>query len=1226
MTTVEVLAPLRIETRFVAPGDRADGMDQWRLRLRVYPDDFSIQRRLAPGTGAELDRLSELIATLDDAAAFASFASSVGAARALWLWRHVVKDEGGGVRTVDRTHETAHVPFSTHGPAGLPPQLEVWLVEPGGGRSLGATLNLLRDEIAADLDLAVFDDTPRLAAGELPKTWWLSYERAVQVGLGIDLDVGIDVPQFEAIVVVGIGDRDPAELIGTHNAGSRIAVLTPGTPTNTVAGEPTTDLGQDAASLFALLPVEAEDQLSTRAVLTALTGTVSSDALPLLNGDLDYYGPGSIAVQGLWPVLWGRALRDVTGAGDHEPDVARWAIHYLAVEGARPAIRVGEQPYGLLPTSTFASWLPFADEGATDDLAQVERRILDWALPWREGAAHAARAAGNRVHGAADEVLLDVLGLHAPNRHWRVRPVAERPSVAALRAMRALPPLAPDEWDRATASAWRDWSYPFYPIAPAARTGRVPGAPNDEVDTPEMLERIARMEPEQLYRGWEGDTGLVGHLCREAMICARAIIGEAHEGWAAGRPIELGRPLPLNDEDTYLRYVEAGNALAIDELRQSGDDNANQLLDRFDRVQEGVIALGGLWGWMGPQLFNGVLAALDTAAGRVDPWLTGVAERRLRRMTGDGAPFRLGAYGWVDAPAPYLGPPQRPPVHGPLDAPAPAPDLRLAPGPTAAGLLHAPSHAQALTAALLRDAAVRYPGDDRWKLTIDSAKVRAAVALAERVRLGVHPYEALGLEVEKIAGDWEVVRALRKQYPLAGGQQERRVCDGAKVLAAARTGTLAPGLPADLAAALEPLDDVLDTYADLLVTDGIHALVTGRADLANAAMEAAAGFGAPSELRAMRTPHSATTVRVSAWALLESGALTANPLPVEVADPAFVAMIAVADATAADRLAMVIGGAQDEPPVPSLSGGTYEGLGAGADDALRAAMAADLVTRLDRLRTMAQADHDVAAALDEFDPETAHTVSALATRWGIDLSRITWADPAIPEVTPAQLRDAFVATVADRLTAGSAVGATVNLLRKGIRSLVGHPQLPVLPVVDRSLLPVLRPSADLDRTWLEVVAAVRTRLAPLEAHQLDPTDEHWPAAIAAPDGSNDPWHAGGPIVIAYGPGVASGSAHVAIAAIDAWTDSIPSNRHATTATFGFNAPKSRAPQAILLAVPPDPAQRLDNGGLLDVVLETRELAHARAARPTDWGGLPYATPMPLVHAVAPPGFLTWWQK
>ena len=106
-----------------------------------------------------------------------------------------------------------------------------------------------------------------------------------------------------------------------------------------------------------LLHVDAKAQLAASALLTGLTGVVAPGALPMLGGDLDYFGPGSLAVQGLWPVLWGRYLRDVTGAGDFEIPLARWAIRNLAVEGPRPAFRVGKQPYGLLPTSSFNAWV-----------------------------------------------------------------------------------------------------------------------------------------------------------------------------------------------------------------------------------------------------------------------------------------------------------------------------------------------------------------------------------------------------------------------------------------------------------------------------------------------------------------------------------------------------------------------------------------------------------------------------------------------------------------------------------------------------------------------------------------------------------------------------------------------------------------------------------------------------------------------------------------------------
>src|SRR5207302_926135 len=119
----------------------------------------------------------------------------------------------------------------------------------------------------------------------------------------------------------------------------------------------------------------------------------------------------------------------------------------------------------------------------------------------------------------------------------------------------------------------------------------------------------------------------------------------------------------------------------------------------------------------------------------------------------------------------------------------------------------------------------------------------------------------------------------------------RRVCDGQKVLRAAREGTLVAGFPVDLADRLAPLDDMLDTYSDLLVADGVYALVTGHADLANSAMEAAAGLGAPPDLRAIRTPRAASTVRVSSWALLPPGPGAAGADPATVADPAFMALV-----------------------------------------------------------------------------------------------------------------------------------------------------------------------------------------------------------------------------------------------------------------------------------------------------------------------------------------------
>jgi hypothetical protein len=1309
VTAVEVLAPLRLETRFRAPNQRDDDGSGWQLRLRIYPDEFSLPEAVPPPSSAELDRLTEALDAcaagpeddvdrepVDDRSAFAAFAGSVGPARASHLWRTRIVTDADGVRSVDRTGQNNVDGIVIHDPLGLPSQLEVWFVHQDGRRELAETLQVEREEIAVDMDLGRLaeamapsdpthapppsqpadapaasdpDDAPvptdpaaiAWAEGRLPRTWWLDHERAVDVGLAVDIELGARPPDLDALIVVARGDTDCADLLERHAASGRLAVLPPATSTNTVHGEATTNLGS-TEGFGRLLEADPDRQPASRAVFAALLGRSTTSLPPLLGGWFDQRGPGAVVVQALWPVLWGRALRDVNGAGAAEVELARWAIDHLAVEGPLPAIRVGDQPYGLLPTSVLTEWVTDPD----DPWSPLEERLVRWAVRWRDGAAETARTAAGRVHAATTRGLLDVLGQHAPNRHWRMRPIAPLHPLQAARAMVGMPPLPASRWDRDTARSLADRPYPPAPIGPAARSGRLVGPVDDLNEDAERWRELLTLEPGLLYHEADlDDLGLIGRLVRQALICSRAIVGEAAGRVDAGEPIDIDTPLALDDEPGYADHVLRGHDDAVDEILH--EPNGDELADRFGQVVEGVRALADRWEQEPDVVMAAVLAALDTAAGRVDPWLLGVAHRRLEQLTAQDAPRYLGAYGWVDAPAPFVEGEDRP----------------LAPGPTDVGLVHAPSDAQALTAAILRDAAVRQPNDTRWDLTVDSAKVRAAAALAERVSSGVHPYEALGLEVERIAGDWDHVRVLRKEYPLPDEEPERRVCDGAAVLRAAREQQLPAVLPSDLADRLQPLDAVLDTYADLLLADGVHAFATGRADLAQAAMEAAAGFGAPPELRAVRTPRAATSVHVAAWVVLPPGAaprdddtnvpaapdgcrvdlradaepLTALAHPLAVADPAFVAFATselgsdptvTSDPASVERnveLAALLGGGEDEPIRPRLTGGEYEGLPTsrvedapddggderiGADAALQIAVDEDLTDRLSRVHHLARRTRTALATYDPDRPGADDDLTILARWWEVDLAAVIPEDPEITEATTHERRAALVAALDDRLARVGTGHRSAAGSRAGIRELVGRPWLPVLPVVSRALLPTFHLAPDLDQAWLEVVAAVRPRLATLEARQLAPDRPSWPAQLAAPDGGVDPWHPAGPVLVAYDPGdhLADGIADdlVAIAALDGWEDAVPSRRHVTSAAFGFNAPRSRAPQAVLLAVPPDPTERLTSPQLLDVVLETRQLVHARAARPRDRGGLPYATPAPIVHASGSASFLTGWRR
>ncbi len=1262
MAGIEVLAPLRIETRF-APPDPASGRSEWLLRLRVFPDEFSMARAPLAPTKDELDRLDEALAApflnppVDTAAAFSTLAAAIGAQRAVWLMRTTSSIEVDGVpkaeRSGQRTRDPAALP-ATQKPFGLPPEIDVWLVPKSGPRIRAATMTIDRDAVAADLDLATLTDQATIRAGELPKTWWTSFARAIDVGLGVEIILGPTEPDLEAIIVTGLGDADPLVLVQAHAAAGRMAVLAQGTPTNTVEGEPTTELGRDSSVWLPLLSATASEQPAAAAITEALTG--SPLPVPLLGGGLDPNGPAPTLVAALWPALWGRSIRDVAGASKREAQIAHWATHYLAPEGPYPAIRVGEQPYGILPATALGLWVPNGGD------PEPEPSVVEWARAWRQLSAEVADGIGTAVD-ASTERLLSLLGETAPNREWGVRPIAPLAVAQALRATAGMQAISTTPWDDATATTLAGLPHPLHPLAPVGTLFPLPRDPRDRWDKPQILDRLAQAEPWVLLE-WQDPLGLLGHLVRETMILLRAVAGLAFRSLVAGDPVDPDAPLPLwPPSGPFLDLLGDGTNANLATLEGSGEPGAMKVAERFRDVQKAIFETIALWAADSDRVFAALLATLDTASHRVDPWVIGIANRRLKALIRDQVPFRLGVYGWVDRPRPYIGA-----AGGPL-----------APGPTAAGVLHAPSYGQALTSALLRDAAVRHPGDERWNITIDSAKTRAAVRLAERVRLGVHPYEALGLEVERLVGDWNAVRVLRDAFPLRDTDAIRRCCDGARVLRAVLHGAEAvpAGLPNDLQSTLKPLDLVLDTYADLLVADGINALVLGRGDLANAAMEAAAGLGAPPDLRGVRTARAAKTLRVSAWALLPPADAPADPSPALAADPAFAALldselglastwqwriedpadpetvsfaerglhgadllgleaeainalirgphpdgVAVRSAgggerlAEAERLAELLGGGDEAPPVPDPTSGRDDERSAASG--LREAMLADLATRLAGLVALAVTRISEIDAVDAGDPAVvAGNLAKLASwRLGVDIA----------ENGLLAAREVLAA----RIAASTNVERTVNGLRAAIRSLSGNRRLPVLPMVARAQLPMLAPVPEepdgrptTDREWLEIVAAVRPRLALLEARQLDLARTPWPAALHAAEGH--PWTPNGPVVVAYGPAASLG-ARVAITALDAWVDSVPSSDHATSAAFGFNGPKSRPPQAILIGVPPDNGRRMTADELAETVLETRLLVRARAARPGTGMASRVATPSPFLCSHGPASFLQHWEE
>jgi hypothetical protein len=1256
--TIGVLLPARLETRFDPPAGSAGS---WRMRLRIVPDEPWLDSHEPVPTALELDTLDAFwaeaagpgLGSPEGEAAWRRLAGAHGGGRAAWLTRTFPPVPGSEPPQVARPANPREEAGQNR-LGGLPGQLEVWIARGGAGPALAATLTV--DSAKLALHLGDPDDPDE-------ERWWQSWDVAVDAGLATTIDLGQSSPaDIDAVYVLGLGTAAPVGLFANQAAAGRLAVLPPGAPTNTVAGEPAADLGRDPLGWLPLVQASAAAQPATARLARALTGDPAALG-PLPGGEADHTTAARALVGAVWPALWGHAFKDVWGLGVGVVEAGLWAAQTVAPEGPLPAVRIARQPYGVLPVTSLRGWT------AAQGDPPIEATV---AGPFAAAQAlfAAAAEAGGTVDGADSARLLELVGgvPRSGGYAWRHMLSIE---VALMLAWASGKPV-----DQATAIAMWDKAgkEALALLGEPERRHLAVGAPQpleiplvepvklDDRSFADALKLILGAPPavltqptwlREVFRKGLPDSLLLRLLVRSLVLSA----ADAHR--AAISPPGSARLEPLGRDDTLPTAV-AADARAFDPQDLAA---ATPEALMFDVVRARA---GELLDYPVEELERAFRATLDSASHRIDPFVTGVAERRLEATLASGrARHLLGLYAWVDRP--FTG----------------------TPGPTAGGLLHAPSDAQALTAAILRDKALGDAEPQRWHMDLTSASVRFADRLGEEVRLGAHPSEALGREVERAVGVPAAIESLRESFPVRAEQAGRRVCDGLAVLAADPAGL---PLSAGQRAALGPLRDAVDAYGDLLVAEAVHEVVRGRGEVAGAAMDAAAGLGRPPVLESIRTPrpgsdaHSTVVVALPAQSL---PAASASASPARVADPAVAAHLdtafGAADSAAwtwqtddggaltavtlddlgldpvdtaalSDELLLrlVLEAAPAGSEVVARTGSDTHARvrrlmntiasrpatqvnfvdGATDDGAARAELAARYQRLLD-VGALLLADVTAAAAASATEAQRRAALAAVR-RWGIvptiqgdDAGLATQVERARAELAARLDRAAPAAEVA-ALEASAQAAALAELAVPDGRLAI----LARVPVADVPSLQALAADGStglsaFDRDWVAAVAAVRAPMARLELLQLeamldpagaplrcwsDRRDDPWQADVApGPDGRRPPSR----MLALFGPqGVMSGT-EIAIGLVDAWGETIPETEHITSAAFGFSAPAARAPQAILLAVPPNPAQRLDGATIVEILAETRLAARARAADPAELGAALAALPSIMLPAAGP---------
>ena len=459
---VGVLLPLRLETLFDGPATAFnDDPDRWRLSLRVVPDEASVRRDDAHVSAGELAAVRAFWAAARAPGAFdpswldsdpagvawAQLCRQVAPERAAWLVTVLEPVVDGDDLVVEPPAGMPEAPQPNR-VGGLPTQLTVWAMTTDQARFAVGRLPMDPDAtIAADALTLPLPDR----ADSARDAWWSSWTTAVEVGLGGEwlLDLGVTPESLEALYVVGVGDEAPDEHLRAQVDAGELGVLRLGAPTNTVHGAPAADLALDADGWRSVARARlsgTRDDVVGRTLEQHLTG--SSGVLPSFPGaDVpDDTQDSKRMAQALWPPLLGHWLADVWEVTGDAFRVNQWAfppvddavpspgeirdvLHRdpedptvvltearFCPEGPLMPMRIGDQPYGLLPTTALSQWQP-DDPAVSGEQTRVEEGMAR-ALAALRGEWAAAARRGGTVVGAGTERFMELLAREASSRRF----------------------------------------------------------------------------------------------------------------------------------------------------------------------------------------------------------------------------------------------------------------------------------------------------------------------------------------------------------------------------------------------------------------------------------------------------------------------------------------------------------------------------------------------------------------------------------------------------------------------------------------------------------------------------------------------------------------------------------------------------------------------------------------------------------------------------------------
>lgn len=457
------LFPVRLETRFFKLTDGS-----FELRVRVYPDKVHIDSHEPDLTAEELIwgkhfwEQTWLAGTNAEQAkaAWQQLADRFDPPRAAWV-AEALKPQNPLDRPANKPPVfpslTAKAESWTRAPlARMLPNQWIVLGYKNGQLVVNVKGNVISDLLATGPAPLANEANSPLPADQLAiddgMKWMVDFDEAEKKGMAIRAKMSQQTATagLDFLLVMGVKDSPGgatdwtprlAELFNAHHYTDGLSFIRQGTPSNNTADAPSgfssSDPGHETSYMAEqTAPIFQPGDRSNADVLTNALGLANAGQIfaNLQNANAKEQLDARQMNTALWQATWGYYLLQMLGVGEtsesplKDDDIA-WArkhfIDYVRANGPLPTLRIGKQPYGILPVTSLSAWKPPANQQslyARDSVLQ--KFLINFRKVWRRNYPDVPRLGRNEDTAQAKGIakdLAEVLSMEGLSSNFSMR-------------------------------------------------------------------------------------------------------------------------------------------------------------------------------------------------------------------------------------------------------------------------------------------------------------------------------------------------------------------------------------------------------------------------------------------------------------------------------------------------------------------------------------------------------------------------------------------------------------------------------------------------------------------------------------------------------------------------------------------------------------------------------------------------------------------------------------